>query len=54
MLEDGTRAMFVNGAVVTADGQSLILHDEDEISQYSIGYDTGIKITLKSSGLIIQ
>ncbi|KAH1018716.1 uncharacterized protein LOC109537038 [Dendroctonus ponderosae] len=36
MIEDETRAVIVNGAVVTADGQPLILHNEEDLSQYSI------------------
>ncbi|XP_030748891.1 uncharacterized protein LOC115876951 [Sitophilus oryzae] len=29
ILQDGTRAMIINGALVTSDGQALVLNDED-------------------------
>ncbi|XP_066255790.1 uncharacterized protein [Euwallacea similis] len=35
ILEDGSKALFVNGTLVTSEGQMLILQDGNDFSQYS-------------------
>lgn len=43
MLEDGRKAMIVNGTLVTEDGQALVLQDGTDLSQFYIddNYTTG-------------
>ncbi|XP_060533591.1 uncharacterized protein LOC132706331 [Cylas formicarius] len=36
ILEDGTRAVIVNGNLFTLDGQTLVLQDDDSLTQYCI------------------
>ncbi|XP_050314175.1 uncharacterized protein LOC126748769 [Anthonomus grandis grandis] len=40
VLEDGTRAMIVDGTLVTANGQTLLLQDGTDLSQYSFDENT--------------
>ncbi|XP_066255791.1 uncharacterized protein [Euwallacea similis] len=53
ILEDGSKALFVNGTLVTSEGQMLILQDGNDFSQYS-GEDNTVIISKEQEEEFLQ